>query len=87
MRRALTTIVLAAAAALGLAAARADGPQPAPAPKPVDAPLPWNPLAEAIPGDWARYRVADTATWGAPIVAGNRVFVKGRETLALWMID
>jgi outer membrane protein assembly factor BamB len=33
------------------------------------------------------YRVADAPTWAAPIVAGNRVFVKGGDTLMLWKIE
>lgn len=61
MRNAL----IVAALLLLPAAALADGP---PAAKPADVPLPWDPLAEAIPGDWARYRVLDpeatTATAG-----------------------
>jgi outer membrane protein assembly factor BamB len=32
----------------------------------------------------AKYKVADTPTWAYPIIAGNRVFVKDHETLALW---
>jgi outer membrane protein assembly factor BamB len=35
----------------------------------------------------ARYKVADTPTWAYPVVAGNRVFVKGKDTLTLWTID
>jgi outer membrane protein assembly factor BamB len=34
----------------------------------------------------AKYKVADTPTWAYPIVAGNRVFVKDRETLTLWTL-
>jgi outer membrane protein assembly factor BamB len=31
-----------------------------------------------------RYTVADAATWAAPVVSGNRIFVKDVSTLALW---
>jgi outer membrane protein assembly factor BamB len=31
-----------------------------------------------------RYTVADSATWSAPTIAGNRVFVKDTASLALW---
>ena len=34
-----------------------------------------------------RYMVADTATWAAPVVSGNRIFVKDVSTLALWTIN
>jgi outer membrane protein assembly factor BamB len=34
-----------------------------------------------------RYTVADTATWAAPVLSGNRIFVKDMSTLALWTID
>jgi outer membrane protein assembly factor BamB len=34
----------------------------------------------------ARYRVSVTSGLPYPIVAGNRVFVKGRDTLTLWTI-
>jgi hypothetical protein len=35
----------------------------------------------------ARYKVAESSTWAYPIVAGNRVFVKDRDALALWTIE
>ena len=39
----------------------------------------------------AKYKVSDNAglegPWACPIVAGNRVFVKDRESLTLWTID
>jgi hypothetical protein len=39
----------------------------------------------------AKYRVADKAgfdgPWSCPIIEGNRVFVKDRDTLSLWTID
>jgi outer membrane protein assembly factor BamB len=34
-----------------------------------------------------RYKVAETETWTAPTVSGNRVFVKDVETLALWTFN
>jgi outer membrane protein assembly factor BamB len=35
----------------------------------------------------AHFQVADTATWAAPIVSGNRVFVKDQNSLTLWTIE
>ncbi len=35
----------------------------------------------------ASFRVADSATWAAPIISGNRVFVKDQSTLTLWTIE
>jgi outer membrane protein assembly factor BamB len=35
----------------------------------------------------ARYKVADTETWAHPVVDGNRVFVRDRESVALWTIE
>jgi outer membrane protein assembly factor BamB len=35
----------------------------------------------------ARYKVADTPTWAYPIIDGNRVFVKDRNSITLWMIE
>lgn len=32
----------------------------------------------------ASYKVAGTETWGHPVVAGTRIFVKDVETLSLW---
>jgi len=34
----------------------------------------------------AKYKVADTPTWAYPIIAGKRVYVKDRESLALWTL-
>jgi outer membrane protein assembly factor BamB len=34
-----------------------------------------------------KYKVADTPTWAAPILAGNRIFVKDRDSVILWMIE
>jgi outer membrane protein assembly factor BamB len=31
-----------------------------------------------------RYTVADTATWTAPVISGDRIFIKDVSTLALW---
>jgi outer membrane protein assembly factor BamB len=33
------------------------------------------------------YTVADSATWPAPAVSGNRIFVKDISTIALWTVD
>jgi len=35
----------------------------------------------------AKYKVAETPTWAIPIVDGNRIFVKDRDSLALWTIE
>jgi outer membrane protein assembly factor BamB len=34
-----------------------------------------------------RYTVADAATWAAPVISGNRVFVKDVSTLTLWTVN
>ena len=34
-----------------------------------------------------RYKVAETPTWSAPAISGNRVFVKDASSLALWTLD
>jgi hypothetical protein len=33
-----------------------------------------------------RYTVADAATWTAPVLSGNRIFIKDTSTLALWVV-
>jgi outer membrane protein assembly factor BamB len=33
-----------------------------------------------------RYTVADAATWTAPVISGNRIFVKDLSTLTLWTV-
>jgi hypothetical protein len=35
----------------------------------------------------AKYKVADSPTWAYPIIDGKRVFVKDRDSLALWTIE
>ena len=35
----------------------------------------------------AKYKVADSEPWAYPIIAGNRVFVKDKESLTLWVLD
>jgi outer membrane protein assembly factor BamB len=35
----------------------------------------------------AKYKVADTPTWAMPIVTGNRIYVKDRDSLYLWTIE
>jgi outer membrane protein assembly factor BamB len=35
----------------------------------------------------AKMKVADTATYAYPVLAGNRLFVKDETTLALWLIE
>ena len=34
-----------------------------------------------------KYKVADSATYAYPVVAGNRVFVKDRDSVILWTIE
>jgi outer membrane protein assembly factor BamB len=34
----------------------------------------------------AKYKVADTATWAYPVLAGNRIFVKDRDSVTLWTL-
>jgi outer membrane protein assembly factor BamB len=34
-----------------------------------------------------RYTLTDTATWAAPVLSGNRIFVKDASTLQLWTVD
>jgi outer membrane protein assembly factor BamB len=34
-----------------------------------------------------RYKVADSPTWAGPILAGNRIFVKDRDSVILWVIE
>ncbi|MGH9254123.1 MAG: PQQ-binding-like beta-propeller repeat protein [Vicinamibacterales bacterium] len=36
---------------------------------------------------FARYRVADSATWAQPAISGRRIFVKDVSFLALWSLD
>ena len=35
----------------------------------------------------ARIKIADTSTYAHPVIAGNRIFMKDQETLAMWMIE
>ena len=35
----------------------------------------------------AKYKVSDTPTFAYPVLAGNRIFIKDRDTLALWTIE
>jgi outer membrane protein assembly factor BamB len=35
----------------------------------------------------ANYKVADSPTWACPIIAGNRVFVKDKDSLTLWTLE
>ncbi|MGD0383462.1 MAG: PQQ-binding-like beta-propeller repeat protein [Thermoguttaceae bacterium] len=35
----------------------------------------------------ARYKVSDTPIYAHPIIAGNRIFVKDKDSLTLWMIQ
>ena len=35
----------------------------------------------------AKYKVADSPTWACPIIAGNRVIVKDKDSLTLWTIE
>jgi outer membrane protein assembly factor BamB len=38
-------------------------------------------------GEIARYKVSDTPIYAHPVIAGNRIFVKDQETVALWIIE
>ena len=47
-------------------------------------------VARNTPGSFVplkTYTVADSATWAAPAISGNRIFVKDVETLALWTLN
>ncbi|MEN6427482.1 MAG: hypothetical protein ABFE13_19180, partial [Phycisphaerales bacterium] len=35
----------------------------------------------------ARYKVAQEQVYAYPIVAGNRIYVKDKDSLALWTLD
>jgi hypothetical protein len=35
----------------------------------------------------ARCKVADTETWAHPVISGSRIFVRDRESVALWSIE
>jgi outer membrane protein assembly factor BamB len=35
----------------------------------------------------ARCKVADTEMWAHPVISGNRIFVRDRESVALWEIE
>jgi hypothetical protein len=35
----------------------------------------------------ARIKVADMQTYAHPVIAGNRVFVRDQETVAMWTIE
>jgi outer membrane protein assembly factor BamB len=35
----------------------------------------------------AKYKVADSEPWAYPIIAGNRVFVKDKDSLTLWVLE
>ena len=35
----------------------------------------------------AKYKVAESPTWAYPIIAGNRIFVKDRDSLTLWTLQ
>jgi outer membrane protein assembly factor BamB len=35
----------------------------------------------------AKYKVSDTPTYAYPVLAGNRIFIKDRDTLTLWTIE
>ncbi len=35
----------------------------------------------------AKYKVAETPTWASPILDGKRIFVKDRDSIAMWSIE
>ena len=37
-------------------------------------------------GEVARYKIADTPTYAAPLIAGNRLFVKDQDSVILWVV-
>lgn len=47
-------------------------------------------VARSTPGGFEplkTYKVADSATWPAPTISGNRIFVRDIDTLALWTLN
>ena len=47
-------------------------------------------VARSTPGGFEpmkTYEVADSATWPAPALSGNRIFVKDISTITLWTVD
>jgi hypothetical protein len=47
-------------------------------------------VARSKPGGFEplkTYTVADSATWSAPAISGNRIYVRDIDTLALWTLD
>ena len=47
-------------------------------------------VARSTPGGFEplkTYKVADSATWPAPALSGNRIFVKDISTIALWTLN
>jgi outer membrane protein assembly factor BamB len=54
--------------------------------------MPSSPLIFFEPSDkafkqLAKYKVADTPTFAYPVIAGNRIFVKDRDSVILWTIE
>ncbi len=45
-----------------------------------------EPVAEEYK-ELAKIKVADTPTYAHPVIAGNRIYIKDAETIALWMIE
>jgi len=35
----------------------------------------------------ATYKVADSPTHAYPVLSGNRIFIKDRDSLTLWIVD
>ena len=35
----------------------------------------------------AKYKVSDTPTYAYPVLTGNRIFIKDRDALTLWVIE
>ncbi len=35
----------------------------------------------------ARYKVSESPTYSYPVISGNRVIVKDKDSLSLWMIQ
>ena len=34
-----------------------------------------------------RIKVSDTPVYAHPVIAGNRIYIKGKETLTMWAIE
>jgi len=37
--------------------------------------------------EWARYQVGEPEIWAHPIVAGKCIFIRDRDSIALWAME